>query len=142
MERFRNNQPNNMDYGVKNIEVIFEGFVVLIVFGISFFTPLVISRMALGVAMDAVIRIELNNIRNWGEIYKLKNGNYGGLNNDKEIKRIGADIKIQGGRLSLFENKTNYCAKSKLRNGFWCVDDSGYGGSGYSNCADKHYRCR
>ncbi len=130
-----------MDYRAKNTEALFKGLAVLIVFGISFSIPLMISRMALRTARDAVIRIELNELRNWANIYELKNGNYGGLNDDKEIKRIEADIKLQGGSLSLFENKTDYCAKSKLRSGFWCVDDSGYGGSRADRCSAGTVKC-
>ncbi len=131
-----------MDYRARNIEMLFRGLAVLVVFGISCSIPLVVSKMVLGAANDAVIRIDMNDLRNWAKVYELNNGNYVGLKDSRDIKRTEDNIKLQGSNLFLFENATDYCAKSKLRNGFWCIDDSGYAGSGYLNCEDGHYSCR
>lgn len=110
------------------------------VFGVSLGAPILFFKSLEESANNLLIRKNLETIRNWAEIKKLKNGNYFGLENDSEILNISKKIKDLGGVMEIYLSVNNnyYCAKSNFiksqKNKNWCVDSSNYSGSESLQC--------
>lgn len=125
-------------------QITFLRAVALTVVFVVFFTiPIVVFNNLKESANNVLIQRDLETIRNWAEIDKIKKGNYSGLANDIEIIRKKIDIKSLGGELELHINlkKNNYCAKSKFsgskKKQYWCVDSTGYSGPVLNGCTSE-----
>lgn len=134
-----------MDFTARNIEMLAKGIAVLVVFIISISLPLAISNSLQERARDAVIRSSFNQIKNWAQIYVIRNGTYEGLAMDLEIRKVVEHIYLQGGSCLIFGNNNEYCAKTTFNNGkrgTLCIDSSGYIGSHALNCrSDESASC-
>jgi hypothetical protein len=120
----------------------------LSVFFIFFFIPILFFRQIKINVENMEIKEGLNNIRLWSDVYKAKNGNYKGIENDPEIKRIMLFINYMGNDCKLFSNDSgnNFCVKAKIKNIImsrnWCVDNTGYSGLKINNCdLGKEIKC-
>jgi hypothetical protein len=131
-----------MDIKAKNCEMLFKVMAALAVFAVCFFTPILASRIVTKAARNSVILTDMGNLKNWAEIYELKNGTYAGLGEDADIRRMISDIKAQGGNCVLSENSKDYCARTvfkEIKERDWCIDSAGYSGKGL--CSAGTFNC-
>lgn len=140
----KNDEQNRMSQNFQLPQITFLRAAALTVVFVVFFTiPIVIFNNLKESANNLLIQKDLETIRNWAEIQKIKKGNYSGLANDIEIIRKKIDIKVLGGELELYINlkKNNYCAKSKFsgskKKQTWCVDSTGYSGPTLNGCTSE-----
>lgn len=117
------------------IKSFWKALAILIVFLGSFSFPFYCSFKAKEVAIELRIRMDMNQLKNWAEIYRLKHGTYSGLNDDLEVKRVFADIESMGGTVKITVDGDNekYCSQSlfiKKDIETWCIDSSGHMGVG------------
>jgi hypothetical protein len=118
---------------------------VLVVFTVSLLLPLYISYKTQQHAKVIRVKMDMNQLRNWAEVYKIENNNYTGLEDDKEIKRVFEDIKSMGGLAIIFvsEDNTMFCCRTNFSNtrlGSWCIDSFGHVG-GDGKCTANHIQC-
>lgn len=125
-------------------QITFLRAVALTVVFVVFFTiPIFVFNHLKESANNVLIQRDLETIRNWAEIDKIKKGNYSGLANEIEIIRKKIDIKVLGGELELYisPKKNSYCAKSKFsgskKKQVWCVDSTGYSGLSLNGCTSE-----
>ena len=134
-----------MEIRDKNREMLFRCLAALSVFSICFLTPIFAIKIISSSAKNSIIRMDMSTLRNWAEVYKVKNGDYGGRNGFEDIQRVVEDIEKQGGLCRIFEGGNHYCAVASLNDakGYWCVDDTGYIGRDYSGCTGSgSYNCK
>lgn len=132
-----------MEVEARNIQKIFKALAALFVFLISFSIPVLICMNVEEDARNARIRMDMGQIRNWAEVYKLNNKTYEGLGDDPDLKRSFEDIGSMGGTVSVFvgEQHGSYCARVFFRKGSFCVDSSGYAGKDKGICSPATANC-
>lgn len=132
-----------METESENIKKIFKALAALFVFLASFSVPVLICRSVEEDARNARIRMDMGQIRNWAEVYELKNKTYEGLGDNPELKRSFNDIGSMGGSVSVFvgEQHDSYCARVFFRKGSFCVDSSGYAGKDRGICSSAMTNC-
>lgn len=120
-----------------------KGLAVLIVFLISFSIPVIISFVIQEDAKNMRIKLDMGQLRNWAEVYRLENKNYKGFEIDPDIERAIKDIKDMSGSVHIFVGKKydSYCVKAVFRKGSFCVDDSGYVGKDGGVCSPHVTKC-
>jgi hypothetical protein len=129
----------------EKIKKFFKALAVLVVFFVSFSTPFYLSYKTQENAKALVVKINMSQLSNWAKIYELRNGDYYGLENNSEIKRIFDDIKSEGGNAYIFidELSKKYCSEAKFTKkelGIWCIDSTGYIGK-KGNCTADTVSC-
>jgi hypothetical protein len=117
----------------------------LVVFAISLSLPLYVSYKTQQNAKVMRVKMDMNQLRNWAEVYKVENESYTGLGDNKEIKRVFEDIKSMDGTALIFvsDDGTKFCCRTDFSNrklGNWCVDDSGYIGDN-GKCNTDYFQC-
>ncbi len=129
--------------GPSNIERVFRASAILVVFLISFSIPVGISFAVQEDARNMRIKMDMEQLRNWGEVYHLENKSYRGMENDDNIKKVFADIKEMKGATSIFVGKdhNSYCVKAIFRKGSWCVDNTGHAGKDDGVCSQYVTKC-
>jgi hypothetical protein len=136
---------NNMEIRVKNREMLFKCLATLSVFSVCFLTPIFAVKLISSSARNSIIKMDMSTLRNWAEVYKVKNANYGGMSGFEDTQRVVEDIEKQGGSCRIFEDGNHYCAVASLNDmkGHWCIDDAGYIGREYSGCTGSgSYNCK
>jgi hypothetical protein len=133
----------------KTFEIsFFKILAIVVVFSLSLGFPILIFKKLEESANNLLIRKNLETVRNWAEIKRLKNGNYIGLEKDKEILNIFEKIKDFGGTAEIYLSANNnyYCAKTNFigsqKNKNWCIDSSNYSGADSSKCKPGFFQCR
>ncbi len=113
------------------------------VFFIFFFIPIVIFKQMENNVNDMQTRESLENLKTWAKVYKMKKGNFKGMENDYEISRIVKTLNYMDRDCQLILNNNNFCAKASLSNAKkWCVDNNEYSGNKINNCDyGKEIRC-
>jgi hypothetical protein len=92
-------------------------------------------------AKNMRIKMDMGQIRNWAEVYKLENKTYWGFEKDVDLERALADIKAMEGNAEIFVKGNSYCVKVFFKKGSFCVDSSGYIGKDNGICSDKVVNC-
>jgi hypothetical protein len=128
-------------------ERLLKGAAVTIVFLIFALIPIIVSNELRKSGMSLLIREDLGTVRNWGELYRINNGDYRGFGSYFEVTKKVADIKEKGGRMEVFvdPNGDEFCAKAILftSKGGWCVDSRGYSGTVTDGChSGGNFRCQ
>ncbi|MDD5569139.1 MAG: hypothetical protein PHG23_01875 [Candidatus Pacebacteria bacterium] len=115
-----------------------KSLAVILVFGVSMSIPVVVYDILKKSADNLMIKRDLDQIKTWGQIYKIKNGSYKGVNTYIEVIKKKIDIDTLGGKTEVYvsPDSINFCAKSKLLNSRknWCVDSTGYVGENANAC--------
>lgn len=93
-------------------------------------------------ARDSRIKNEMNQLGKAVEIYGLIKQDYTSLSSDQEISTLLSSITSQGGtaesNIFISGDGNNYCIFSSLNsNQSWCIDNTGYSGTG--SCTS--YQC-
>jgi len=114
----------------EKVKKLFRALAVLVVFFVSLSVPLYISYKTQERAKEIRIKMDMSQLKNWAEIYEIKNGSYIGLENDLEVKKVFEDIESMGGVPNIFvSNDANeYCCQTEFKKklGVWCLDSSSY----------------
>ncbi|MFA6251837.1 MAG: hypothetical protein WCX74_00300 [Candidatus Paceibacterota bacterium] len=120
----------------------------LIIFGVVFLfffsIPILTIMQMQKIDNEKKMKYDLRQLESWAEVYKLKNGNLKGFNDDIEIKMIKIDLTaISGNPVEInFDNDfQKYCIKAKKSDKTLCVDDTGYLGEDGSVCTQGVGRC-
>lgn len=121
----------------------------LAVFGVSMAIPIGIFNQLRISANNAIIQQNMESAKNWAMIYKIKNGDYVGLEKNVEMVRKNKDLKELGTDFVIYTDSAgkSYCAKASLigfgKNKIYCVDSFGYSGIDGRICGEvKAPRCR
>jgi hypothetical protein len=127
-------------------ERLFKGAAVAIVFLIFAAIPIFVSNELRKSGMSLLIREDLGTVRNWGELYRINNGDYKGFGSYFEVAKKAADIREKGGVMEVFVdvNGDEFCVKAtSSSNGGWCVDSRGYSGKVTDGChSGGNFRCQ
>lgn len=132
-----------MEIEAANIQKIFKALAALFVFLVSFSIPIFFCMKVEGEARNMRIRMDMGQIRNWAEVYKMENKNYKEFGSDPDLDRAFEDIRSMGGDVSIFVGKddNSYCARVFFDKGSFCVDNSGYMGRDSGKCSSEKTRC-
>lgn len=132
-----------MESEALNVKKTFKALAALIVFLISFSIPVLTSLAIQERARSMRIRMDMGQIRNWAEVYKLKNRTYKGLEKDASLKGAFENIESMDGEVVIFIGKKydSYCAKVVFKKDSFCVDDSGYLGKDKGVCSSESASC-
>lgn len=130
----------------EKVKKFFKALAVLVVFLVSLSLPLYFSMRTQGKAKEIVVKMDMDQLKNWAEVYKIQNGSYTGLEDDSEIEKVFENIKSMGGnpRMIINRNSSKYCCQTEFIKkdlGTWCVDYSGYVGKD-SNCNLNNISCK
>lgn len=131
-----------MESRVKNREMFCKCLAAISVFAVCFLSPVIIWKIMVKGAHNSVVMTEMGALKNWAEVYELKNGSYEGLEINEDVKKVISYIEEQGGSCSVFENRQDYCAVATFNGGGkqWCIDSNGYDGSG-GTCSGESVKC-
>jgi len=129
----------------ENIKIILKFLAIFVVFTVSLCLPLYVSYKTQQNAKVMRIKMDMNQLRNWAEVYRIENNNYIGLENDVEIKRVFEDIKTMDGLTVIFVSTDgkSFCCRTNFSNtrlGSWCVDNFGRVGDD-GKCTTNHIQC-
>lgn len=133
-----------MRYGkALNAERAFKALAALIVFLISFSIPVFISLYVMEDARDTRIKMDMNSLKNWAQVYRMEEGSYGGFEANPELNVFFEDIKSMNGEAKIFvgEDYESYCVRVIFRKGSLCVDNSGYIGKDKGICSPSVTKC-
>jgi len=132
-----------MESRVLNLQRFFKALALLIVFLVFFSIPVMVALSIEEDARNTRIRMDMNQLKNWAEVYRLTNKSYEGFENDLDLFRVFEDVKSMGGEIKIFvnENDDSYCSRVFFRKGSFCIDDSGYTGKDYGNCSSVFTKC-
>jgi len=132
-----------MEIEAANLQKIFKALAAFFVFLISFSIPVLFCINVEREARNTRIRMDMGQIRNWAEVYELKNKTYEGFENDSELARAMEDIRSMGGEASVFvaEDHGSYCVKVIFKEGSFCIDSRGYIGKDAGRCSSIETRC-
>jgi len=127
------------------IKKLFIGLAVLIVFCSSLAMPLYLSYKAQEKAKEIRVKMDMSQVSNWAQVYRINNQSYSGFEQDLELKRVFKDIVSMGGLTDIFisPDSKKYCCQVQFENknlGTWCVDDSGHIGSN-GRCEKNNIKC-
>jgi len=128
------------------IKKFFKILAVLIVFVSSLSVPMYLSYKTESDARKMRVRMDMGQLKNWAILYSIEHGDYAGIEDEPEIKRVFTDIKAMGGYAFIFASKDNkkYCCQTNFLNkelGSWCVDHTGsVGGNG--KCDINNVQCK
>ena len=112
----------------------------LAVFGVSMAMPIGIFYQLRISANNAIIQQNMESVKNWAMIYKIKKGDYVGLEKNVEIVRKKKDLKDLGTSFAIHIDSAgkSYCATTNLlgfsKNKIYCVDSFGYSGIDGQTC--------
>ena len=125
----------------KTFEIsFFKAIAIIAVFGVSVAIPIFGFYQLKDYANNLLIKQNLETIKEWAVINKIKNDNYLGIGNDINIIKKKIDIKVAGGDMEIYVDPrgSRFCAKANLNTvqgpKFWCVDSSGYTWDAASGC--------
>jgi hypothetical protein len=115
------------------VEKAAKSLAVLSVFIFFMFVPVGTSSILQARAKDLRIKTDMNQLAVWATIHLMENGDYSGLENNTEIKRIEEDITGLGGKfhINVSGNDLDYCARADFafnKKNSWCVDSKGFSG--------------
>ena len=132
-----------MESRVLNCQRFFKALALLIVFLVFFSIPVMVAFNIEEDARNIRIRMDMNQLKNWAEVYRLTNKSYQGFENDPDLSRVFEDIKSMKGEVNIFvsENNDSYCSRVFFRKGSFCIDDSGYTGKDDGNCSSTFAKC-
>lgn len=132
-----------MEAKALNVKRFFRASAALIVFLISFSIPVIIAFNVRERAMDMRIKMDMGQLKNWAEVYRLTNKSYKGFENDPDLYRFFEDIKSMNGEARIFigKNHDSYCSTVFFKKGSFCIDDSGYTGRDNGICSFENTRC-
>jgi len=132
-----------MESRVLNFQRFFKALAVLIVFLISFSIPVCISFRVQEQAKNVRIKMDMGQLRNWAEVYRLTNKSYKGLETSPDLYRVFEDIKLMDGDAKVFvgNNYNSYCTRVSFKKGSFCIDDSGYIGKDNGICSSDTTKC-
>lgn len=121
-------------------KLIIFGLVFLFFFSIPVFTIMQMQN----IDNEKKIKYDLRQLESWAEVYKMKNGNLKGFNDDVEIKMLKIDLAaISGNSAEIYfdNNYEKYCIKAIKGKTTYCIDDTGYLGNDGSACSQGKGRC-
>jgi len=118
----------------------------LSVFFIFFFIPVCVFRSMEMKVENMQTKENLNQLKMWAEVYRIKNRGYEGMENNYEVSTIVKTLNYMGKDCELILAHDSFCAKAKKtdeKTKMWCVDNTGYSGPEINNCDyDKEIRCK
>lgn len=89
---------------------------------------------------------DLKQIEAWGQIYRIKNDNFKGFENDIEIRMLKIDLVSTTGKdmeMYFNENFNSFCVKAQTnKNNVFCIDDSGKILKEAPSCFQGSGRCK
>lgn len=129
----------------EKIKKLFIGLAVLIIFCSSLAMPLYLSYKAQEKAKEMRVKMDMSQVSNWAQVYKINNQDYFGFDQDIELQRVFKDIASMDGTANIFISKDSkkYCCQVQFENknlGTWCVDDSGHAGAN-GQCEKNNIKC-
>jgi len=132
-----------MENQALNLQKLFKVSAVLIVFLVFFSIPVIIGYRMEEKARDMRIKMDMGQLKNWAEVYRLTNKSYEGFENDPDLARFFEDIEAMGGEVNIFigENNDSYCAEVFFRKCSYCIDNSGYMTEDNGVCSSETPRC-
>jgi hypothetical protein len=117
----------------------------LSVFFIFFFIPVLFFKNMEMKVQNMQVKENLNQLKIWAEVYRLRNKSYKGMENNYEVSTIIKTLNYMGKDCKLVLDYNVYCVKAKKtdeKTKMWCVDSTGYAGQKINNCDyDKQIRC-
>jgi hypothetical protein len=122
-------------------KLIIFGLVFLFFFSIPVFTIMQMQK----IDNEKKIKYDLRQLESWAEVYKMKNGNLNGFNDDIEIKMLKIDLAaITGNPAEIYFDNLyeKYCIRATKDNKVYCIDDTGYLGEDGSACTQGVGRCQ
>ncbi|MDD4409910.1 MAG: hypothetical protein PHW52_04655 [Candidatus Pacebacteria bacterium] len=124
------------------IKLIIFGLVFLFFFSIPIMT---ITQMQKIDNENKIIN-DLKQIEAWGQIYRIKNDNFKGFENDIEIRMLKIDLVSTTGKdmeMYFNENFNSFCVKAQTnKNNVFCIDDSGKILKEAPSCFQGSGRCK
>jgi hypothetical protein len=115
------------------------------VFFIFFFIPILFFRSMELKVENMQVKENLNQVKMWAEVYKIKNKTFKGIEDDYEISMIVRTLSYMGKDCKLISNNNAFCVKAKVtdqKTKMWCVDNTGYAGPETNNCDyGKQIKC-
>ncbi|MCK9393180.1 MAG: hypothetical protein WCX30_00620 [Candidatus Paceibacterota bacterium] len=74
------------------------------------------------------IKYDLRQLESWAQVYKMKNSDFKGFDEDMEIKMIKIDLVAATGNpveINFDDNYEIYCIKAIKDKKTYCIDDTG-----------------
>lgn len=126
-----------------NLKRLFKALAVLIVFLISFSIPVVVAFNLEETAKDMRIKMDMGQLKNWAEVYRLENKSYEGFEKDPDLYRFFEDIGEMDGEVKIFinQNHESYCSRVFFKRGSFCIDNNGYFGEDKGICSSEYTKC-
>jgi hypothetical protein len=112
-----------------------------VVFFACFAVPFYCSYLAQEGAKKAMVKMDAAQLRNWAQIYRLKNGGYAGLEQDYEFSRVIISLRAMKGEAAVHIGPDSYCAVLSFKETSFCVDGTGYVGKDEGFCSDNFLKC-
>lgn len=132
-----------MESQALNLQKFFKALSVLVVFLVFLSIPIIIGFRLDQQARDMRIKMDMGQLKNWAEVYRLTNKSYEGFENDPDLARFFDDIESMGGEVDIFigENNDSYCARVFFRKCSYCIDNSGYMTEDSGVCSSETPHC-
>lgn len=132
-----------MESQALNLQKLFKALAVLVVFLVFLSIPIIVGFRLEQQARDMRIKMDMGQLKNWAEVYRLTNKSYEGFENDPDLARFFDDIESMGGEVEIFigENNDSYCARVFFSNSSFCIDDSGYITEDNGVCSSETSHC-
>lgn len=106
-------------------KLIIFGLIFLFFFSIPVFTIMQIQKAD----NEKKIKYDLRQLESWAQVYKMKNGNLKGFDDNTEIRMIKIDLVSNTSNpveINFDDNYQMYCIKAIKNNKAYCIDDTGY----------------
>jgi hypothetical protein len=132
-----------METHSSNLQGLLKIIAVLAVFLVFFSIPVLLFWQTQEQAKNIRITMDMKQLKNWSEVYRIENKNYKGFEKNPDLNRFFEDIKSMEGEARIFvSNDYNaYCARVLFKKGSFCVDNLGYSGKDNGICSPGATKC-